>query len=491
MSFFKRSNTEQIEFLEKERLKLWERIEDLEKLTKQLNKRTPEIVKEVTQNSRKVSEFRNKTEAKLNETNTLVEQLSNELESARKIKNEINDFNNEANQQKLAVYKTKIRLDEAESEFEEKLETINSRIGNIDIILEKYPDLESQLSEIDDFILKIENNVEKSSVSLNALNKRKKDIDDLHREVFGYTQTDEETGEENKIEGLKDELDSSYEVLKEKIDESFENVEGLNTNYQGKYESFEKKYKSEYDSFQEEYKKKYQKINDDISKLLPSAMTAGLSSAFSGKKEDEVKSFKKMQRNFNIGIFLMVLVSVIPVFVSLKFLSAGLSFEDVIYKLPRVVLSIIPMYIPILWFTISASKKMNLSKRLIEEYSHKEVLSRTYEGLSTQIENLEDSEQSEELRFRLLTNFLQASSENPGKLISNYETSDHPVMEALEQSYKFQMTVDKLQGIPGMGKMAAIIERKAKKKIAEKKGVIDNALSDVEDELELDVENDE
>lgn len=149
--------------------------------------------------------------------------------------------------------------------------------------------------EIDEFTVKVEENLEKSGISLTALNKRKKDIDDLHREVFGYTQKDEETGEETKIEGLKEELDSTYEDLDEKIKESLKNVEGLNTNY-----------KNSYIAFEEEFKKKYKKINDDIATLLPAAMTAGLSSAFSSKKDNEVESSKKLQTNFNIGIFLMV-----------------------------------------------------------------------------------------------------------------------------------------------------------------------------------------
>src|SRR5690606_22494163 len=98
---------------------------------------------------------------------------------------------------------------------------------------------------------------------------------------------------------------------------------------------------------------------------------------------------------------------------------------------------------------------------------HKEVLSKTYEGLATQISNINNPDHSEDLRFRLLSNFLQVSSENPGKLISNYEASDHPVMEALEQSYKFQLALDKLESIPGLGKVAAILERKAKRKLDE------------------------
>ena len=472
MAIFDNSKSKQIEYLEEERKKLWQRLESLEKyadgLKAEIDRRTSDDEKEARQNSRKASEFRNKIEAKLNEANQLVEQLSNELESARKTKNEINDFSNEATQQKLAVDEAKSRLDDAESDFEKKLETINSRIGNIDAIFEKYPDLESQLSDIDAFTVKIEENLEKSGVSLTAINKRKKEIDDLHLEVFGYVQTDEDTGEETKIKGLKGELDSSYEELKNKIGESFENVEKLNDDYKNRYGSFE-----------EEFKSKYKKINDDIASLLPDALTAGLSSAFSNKKDDEVQSSKKLRRNFNIGIFFMVMVSLIPVYISITFLNDGIGLKEVIYEIPRIILAIIPMYIPILWFTISANKKLNLSKRLIEEYSHKEVLSRTYEGLSTQIENLDDPKQSEELRYRLLSNFLQASSENPGKLISNYEASDHPVMEALEQSYKFQMTIDRLEGIPGMGKVAAMLERKAKKKIAAKEEIIDKALSDV------------
>src|SRR5690606_38175611 len=144
------------------------------------------------------------------------------------------------------------------------------------------------------------------------------------------------------------------------------------------------------------------------------------------------------------GIYLLIGVSFIPLIVSIVFLSMGIDLIEVIRRIPRLVLAIIPMYIPVLWLAYSANKKLNLSKRLIEEYAHKEVLSRTYEGLSTQIASIQNPEQSEELKFRLLANFLQVSSENPGKLISNYEASDHPIMEALEQSYKFQIAMDRL-----------------------------------------------
>jgi len=203
-----------------------------------------------------------------------------------------------------------------------------------------------------------------------------------------------------------------------------------------------------------------------------------LSSAFSSKKEEEVKSSEKLQSRFNLGIYSLLIVSLLPVGLSIYFLHDRVGLEEVINRLPRLVLAIVPMYIPVLWFAYSANKKLNLSKRLIEEYAHKEVLSKTYEGLSKQIESINDSAQSEELKFRLLANFLQVSSENPGKLISNYEASDHPIMEALEQSYKFQIAIDRLEGIPGLGKVAAILETKAKRKLDAKKDVLEKALKE-------------
>jgi hypothetical protein len=122
------------------------------------------------------------------------------------------------------------------------------------------------------------------------------------------------------------------------------------------------------------------------------------------------------------------------------------------------------LYIPVLWFAISSSKKMNLSKRLIEEYTHKEVLSKTYEGLSKQIENLESDETAFDLRTKLLQNFLLMYSENPGKLISDYNKTDHPIMELLENSNKLETTVQKLENIPGLNKIAKLLESKSKKK---------------------------
>ena len=137
--------------------------------------------------------------------------------------------------------------------------------------------------------------------------------------------------------------------------------------------------------------------------------------------------------------------------------------------MPRLVSTIFPLYLPLLWVAYSSNRKGNLSKRLVEEYTHKEVLSKTFEGLSSQIESIDDEAMSSELRIKLLYNILDVSSENPGKLISNYNKADHPLMDALEKSTKLSNAVDDLAKIPGLSKITKILEKKSQK-ILEQEG---------------------
>jgi len=109
----------------------------------------------------------------------------------------------------------------------------------------------------------------------------------------------------------------------------------------------------------------------------------------------------------------------------------------------------------------SSNKKMNLSKRLIEEYTHKEVLSKTFEGLAKQISNVKDDEISADLKIKLLYNILEVNSENPGKLISDYDKSDHPLMDALDKSIKLTNAVTRLSKIPGFTKLASTLAKKS------------------------------
>lgn len=60
---------------------------------------------------------------------------------------------------------------------------------------------------------------------------------------------------------------------------------------------------------------------------------------------------------------------------------------------------------------------------------------------------------------------IQVSSENPGKLISDYDKSDHPLYEALDKGIAFSETLEKISFIPGIDKIIARVQKKTQKRI--------------------------
>ena len=143
-------------------------------------------------------------------------------------------------------------------------------------------------------------------------------------------------------------------------------------------------------------------------------------------------------------------LSLLPIAVNLSlWLFCGKSFLDILTMLPREMMYILPIYVPLFWLAIFANKRVNLSKRLIEEYKHKEAVSKTYEGLAKQIAELDDDATSRELRARLLYNTVMLSEKNPGELIKNFNRPDNPLIDVLNQGTKFSEAISKLKQFPG------------------------------------------
>lgn len=464
------SKGEQIKFLDEERRKLWDRVVSLEKsisdLRVELGKKASDSEKEAAQSSKKAAEYRNRAEARLEEIQQLIESINRINESHSAVVEEIKS-------DKATSVQVLTELETTKAEYQEQLTILETRIEKLDAAFERYPDFDNEIDRIAEFISTIEEDSSKAEVSLSAINSKKKEIDTLYRSIFGYVQKDSETGEEIIIEGLKTKLENSYLELNQNSEDLKAEIQAISDQYKAKFQEFEKGFKTKYDT-----------IVSTIKGLLPGAMTTGLSAAYSNKKLDELENLKTNRSNFLWGIIVLGIISIFPIITNILVSLKINDIEVILNRIPKIVAAFLPLYLPALWYTISANKKVNLSKRLIEEYTHKEVLSKTFEGLSKQIENIDDEKVSEELRIRLLINILQVSAENPGKLISNYQGTDHPVMEALEQSYKFQLALDKLEGIPGIGKIAAIIETKKKNKLDKKEKKIDQAFSSKSDSVE-------
>ncbi len=463
------------EFLNSERLKIWDRVTKLEEDVK---KKTSDYERDAKQASKMASEYKNKSQKTLEQIDANSQVVNSKAEDAKQALTQIKSI-------KTQIENTFQKIEDYDKDLDARIETISENLtileenfGNNASFVESLNTLQEHFDQGDEIFGKIDT-LQKSVQS------KKRDIDNLHRDIFGYTEkviNPDGTEVETIIEGLKDQLESSYEDLEKDFEILEKRVSETKTKTLDDYNKFLVDKNADYKKKSDDWNAEYTTVLGRINKLLPNALTTGLSYAYSEKKASEIEDSKKFATTFRYAALGLAAVSLIPFTLSIIFILRDTDLLAVINYMPRFVLAIIPLYIPVLWIAYSANKKLNLSKRLIEEYTHKEVLSKTFEGLAHQIDSLDDEEVSTELRIKLLYNILSVSSENPGKLISDYNKSDHPLMDALEKSASLSDAVDKLEAIPGMSKLAKILERKSKKIAKEQAEKVDSTLGEIVEE---------
>lgn len=404
-----------LEYLEKERKLLWEAIEDLKKnqlkkLEESYNKLLQTIPQDVADlKSYKASIARLKTSFK--DYKDLYEDISSKCEDTlNKAKLMDSTYDD--------VLKLQDNLNLINKDVIQKAETIKKSIDtNLDLP-----------SKIDATV----NSIDNWNASYKQTTKQVQEIKQLYIEIFGGEVIDDE-GVSQKTSGLVDELNTAY------------------NNIESKLNSLEKDTQEKYISSFNKWNNNYEALKGKILDLLPGAMSAGLASAYRAKREREQSERKYASCAFYCAIALLILVSILPVFINIKLLMTSLN-QDVfktVNLLLHLIWAMVPVYVPILWVAIFANKRINLSKKLIEEYSHKEAVAMTYEGLAKQVENLDNSDLSKELRNRLIDNTLSASFENPSKYIVNYNKCDNPILEILNN--KNLLKLIKSQDIDSLG----------------------------------------
>lgn len=344
---------------------------------------------------------------------------------------------------------------------DEAVENIYKDVESIRKILAGSEALSEQVETVAQLSSKAGDGFKNISGLLDGALKRKAALDELYKDVMGY-EIKGEDGEVQVVEGLRSQLENSYEDVKGKVENVEASVAGVVKEISDSYTLSMGEQKDQFEKFISDSVDRVNSVDDELKALLPGSLAAGLSAAYEAKKDEEKISQLSYSKQFGRAIVALVFISCIPFAIDAYLLVwKAKDIVDVIKDTPSLILSILPLYFPVLWYAFSTSKKLNLSKRLIEEYTHKAVLGRTFSGLSNQIVNLpHESAVKEDLRTRLLFNLLQVSSENPGKLITDYNKSDHPFMEALENSAKLSASVETLTKLPGFSAMAEKLSRK-------------------------------
>ncbi|WP_313219884.1 hypothetical protein [Stenotrophomonas sp.] len=335
-----------------------------------------------------------------------------------------------------------------------------ARLEKVDGFLEQADAIPTELEALSKQSQDAKSQADNIKLLLNHSLKRKAELDELHKEVFGHD-VEGEDGNTERVDGLRDELEKTYESINSRLSALSNESDNAVSKIEEDHRKVLEGQQIEFSSLIDGGRSSLSDVSEQLKALLPGALAAGLSAAYESKKDDESAFLKLHEKSFRHAVFGLIAVSLIPFAVGIYQLVHGVLLTEVIRDTPQMVISILPLYFPVLWLAYSSNKRLNLSKRLIEEYTHKAVLGRTFSGLSNQIESLSDGgEVKNELRTRLLFNVLQVSAENPGKLITDYNKTDHPVMDVLEKSAKLSESVETLLKIPGFGALAKVLSEK-------------------------------
>ena len=463
----------QYDYLNAEREKLWGAVEklchssetasqDITVLKEDVKKKTSEYGDEAKKSAIQAASNKTKTSNLLKEVKerkTEFDRCFDEIQSFKDTIPEINKLYNSAKGNSSEVEEIKLNIQKHANYITQSQEGTDKNLATAKESLEEVQETKENIDELKDTIDDLH---QKTILAHSQAVKRNNEIKAVYDEIFGYTYEDEK-GNEKTANGTKDELEQAYDVLNNKH-------ESIST----ELDEFKKQKTTEYKEFLTQKNKETEELKNKIRSLLPEAMTAGLSHAFEKKREDEEGVLKASKTTFLWSIIALSATAVVPMMISGWFLYEGKAINDVILDLPKIVFSILPLYMPLFWFAMSANKNVKLSKRLIEEYSHKESLSKTFEGLSTQIDNIDDDEISSDLRTRLLYNIISASSENPGKLIKDFHSSDNPILNAIDKSLSFSKSLEKLSLIPGV----EIILKKVIQRQEQRKDLIESSLEE-------------
>lgn len=87
-------------------------------------------------------------------------------------------------------------------------------------------------------------------------------------------------------------------------------------------------------------------------------------------------------------------------------------------------LSIFPAYLALIWFIIFASRRRNEISRLSNDYSHKAVFASSYLAYQEEIKELRKSDETTQLKIKLLDSMIDTLADNPAKSLDNKKASD-------------------------------------------------------------------
>ena len=165
----------------------------------------------------------------------------------------------------------------------------------------------------------------------------------------------------------------------------------------------------------------------EIEGLLKNATNASLASAFENFRTQTEGLKNKSESYFFYSIIALIVAIILPYIPYLK--DWMFTSDNVYIELLRRVL----FTGPFVWLAYYQAKKTNQYFRLEQEYAHKAVVSRSFEGYKSQVLELyKDNPASQEMLQKLLGGSIETIAKNPAEVLDNVKGSSHPLEDIKE-----------------------------------------------------------
>lgn len=198
--------------------------------------------------------------------------------------------------------------------------------------------------------------------------------------------------------------------------------------------------------YEQEQQSNNKNLFEQIESLLPGATSAGLAKAYQDMKE----SFDKPIENWNQVFIGSIAIMFVATFLS--FIDIGIVKDDTwtLFAFKQMgdftstlnnLLFKLPLYAPLIWLAIFASKRRSENQRLQQEYAHKEALAKSYVSYKMQIDEL--NQEDKKLLEKLLDSSINTVSHNASESLDKKHVDSTPVQETIKM---FVEQVLKLKG---------------------------------------------
>ena len=180
-------------------------------------------------------------------------------------------------------------------------------------------------------------------------------------------------------------------------------------------------------------------LKEQIEGLIPGATNASLATAYKEKKEAFDDPIGKASRLFYGSLAGLIFVSMVFIFEFGYTSNDGFSLQLIDISDPTKLFSNLffklPITLPFIWLALTAQRSRNESRRLQEEYAHKEALAKSFQSFKQQIQHLGDKG-DEALLKQLLEAAITTVAFNASSTMDAKKKDDKPDFDTVKDAAK-------------------------------------------------------